>query len=369
MGKNGRSVWIQASYNPVFDVDGRVIKVVKFATDVTDRVHGVTRIADSLSRLAAGDLQAHIEAPIYPALEKIRVDFNESARRLSAAISMVAANANEIDRGTREIANASDDLAKRTEQQAANLEETTAALQEITRKVQSTAQSTKSAMSAVVAAQGDAEASSRVVGSAILAMGQIEESSKQISRIIGVIDEIAFQTNLLALNAGVEAARAGDAGRGFAVVASEVRALAQRSADAAKEIKELIERSTAQVSQGVSLVGETGQGLSRILTQVTSVSSIVTGISGMAQEQASGLEQINVAARQMDQITQQNAAMVEEATAAARMLAGQVEQLAASVGTFKLGPARGEQSGARGLMRGLAEAADVFRAQRTANGR
>jgi methyl-accepting chemotaxis protein len=189
----------------------------------------------------------------------------------------------------------------------------------------------------VATAKTDAENSGEVVGQAVTAMGEIEQSSHQISSIIGVIDEIAFQTNLLALNAGVEAARAGDAGRGFAVVASEVRALAQRSAEAAKEIKALISASSTQVAAGVNLVGETGKALKRIVTQIAEINGVVTDIAASAQEQATGLNEVNAAVNQMDQVTQQNAAMVEESTAASYALAQEADELSRMMSQFKVG--------------------------------
>ena len=239
--------------------------------------------------------------------------------------------------GAEEITQASDDLSRRTEQQAASLEETAAALDQITATVRHTAEGASEARNTVSAAKADAERSGAVVREAVQAMGGIETSSKQIGHIIGVIDEIAFQTNLLALNAGVEAARAGDAGRGFAVVATEVRALAQRSAEAAKEIKALISASGQQVEAGVKLVGETGKALERIVAQVAQLNRLVADIAASAQEQATGLHEVNTAVNQMDQVTQQNAAMVEESTAASHGLSGEAKELARLVGQFNLG--------------------------------
>ncbi|MDR7230749.1 methyl-accepting chemotaxis protein [Caulobacter sp. BE264] len=220
--------------------------------------------------------------------------------------------------------------------QAASLEETAAALDEITVTVRKTAEGAGSARRNVEAARQDAEKGGEVVERAVAAMGQIEASSHEIGAIIGVIDEIAFQTNLLALNAGVEAARAGDAGKGFAVVAQGVRALAQRSAEAAKEIKTLISNSTNQVNEGVSLVGETGQALHRIIAGVQDLNRIVAEIAASANEQATGLHQVNTAVNQMDQATQQNAAMVEQSTAASHALSNEARQLGRLVERFRL---------------------------------
>src|SRR5690606_34028447 len=215
---------------------------------------------------------------------------------------------------------------------------------EITATVNRTADGARQASRAVQTARNDAEASGVVVSDAVAAMTAIEQSSNQIGAIIGVIDEIAFQTNLLALNAGVEAARAGDAGRGFAVVASEVRALAQRSAEAAKEIKTLITASGRQVEQGVNLVGQTGQALGRIVAGVAEIDGLMSEISASAQEQATGLQQVNTPVNQMDQVTQQNAAMVEESTAASHSLAQEADVLAASVAHFKVDQSKGAQA-------------------------
>ena len=336
LGKGGKTVWIQASYNPIFDRSGQVVKVVKFATDVTGRVIAVDAIADGLAQLAANNLSHRIEHPVDPAYEKVRADFNAAASTLEATMTSIASATRTVGAGAQEIASASLDLSRRTEQQAASLEETAAALDEITATVKRSADGARQASEAAAVARADARKSGDVVAETVTAMGEIEQSSRQITQIISVIDEIAFQTNLLALNAGVEAARAGEAGRGFAVVASEVRGLAQRSAEAAKEIKTLIATSSAQVAQGVRLVGETGQSLSEIVGRVAEMDGLVSEIASSAQEQATALAQVNVAVNQMDQVTQQNAAMVEEATAAANSLSHESQELAALVGQFQL---------------------------------
>ncbi|WP_447941598.1 methyl-accepting chemotaxis protein [Brevundimonas mediterranea] len=272
-----------------------------------------------------------------PAYEQLRTNFNAAVEGLQEAIGTIAANTGAINAGAAEIAKAADDLSRRTEQQAASLEETAAALDEVTATVKATAAGAIQAAGAVQAARDDADKSGAVVRDAVAAMGEIERSSAQINQIIGVIDEIAFQTNLLALNAGVEAARAGESGRGFAVVASEVRALAERSAEAAKEIKGLITQSTVQVGSGVKLVTETGQALDRIVAHVAQIEGLVTEISSSAAEQATGLQQVNTAVNQMDQMTQQNAAMVEQSTAASHSLSQEADGLAAAVSRFRVG--------------------------------
>ncbi len=327
IGKGGKEVWIQASYNPIMDQDGRVFKVVKFATDVTERVRAVDELAHSLTALANGDLTVTIEKPFIPTLEKVRQDLNSSLEKLQGAMRNVAESAGGIATGSREVSDASDNLAKRTEQQAAAVEETSAALNEITRTVAQNTVRAEQSGELVAKTKAGAEHSGAVVGKAIEAMGRISQSSNEIGNIISVIDDIAFQTNLLALNAGVEAARAGEAGKGFAVVAQEVRELAQRSAQAAKEIKTLINTSAQQVKEGVELVGETGKALDTIVSQVADINTNVVAIVETAREQASGLKEINHAVEAMDTNTQQNAAMVEETTAASHSLAHEADVL------------------------------------------
>jgi methyl-accepting chemotaxis protein len=324
--------------------EARTAREAEKARQTSQLQFAIESLAEGLSRLSSGDLLYRLETPFDPQVEKLRLDFNQTVAKLSETMVRVGANTQAIRSGTGEISSAAEDLSRRTEHQAASLEETAASLDEITATVKKTAESAKHTRDVVVAAKSDAEKSGEIVGQAITAMSGIENSSRQIGQIIGVIDEIAFQTNLLALNAGVEAARAGDAGRGFAVVASEVRALAQRSAEAAKEIKGLISASTAQVDQGVELVAQTGKALERIVAQVAEINAAVSEITTTAQEQATGLQQINSAVAQMDQVTQQNAAMVEETTAAARSLAQETEELSGLIGSFRTSQERGESA-------------------------
>ena len=296
----------------------------------------VEALAQGLERLSQGDLVYRLNDRFAADYEKLRGDFNDAMAKLQETLTTVAGNTSGIRAGSGEIAKAADDLSRRTEQQAASLEETAAALDQITATVNKTADGARHAKTVVENARTQAEQSGEIVRQAVGAMNGIEQSSRQITQIIGVIDEIAFQTNLLALNAGVEAARAGDAGRGFAVVAAEVRALAQRSAEAAKEIKALISTSSREVGSGVELVGRTSQALAAIVSQVKEISAIVSDISVSAQEQASGLAQVNTAVNQMDQVTQQNAAMVEQSTAASRSLSHEAEDLARLMSGFKV---------------------------------
>jgi len=305
----------------------------------------VRRLGDGLRNLAAGDLSVRLGDGFTDEYAQIRNDFNEAIDKLKETMLSVVASATAIKAGTQEIASASDDLSRRTETQSANLEQTAAALDAITATVKKSADGAMHARQVVTTANSDARQSGLVVRQAVEAMDAISRSSGQIGQIIGVIDEIAFQTNLLALNAGVEAARAGEAGRGFAVVAAEVRALAQRSAEAAKQIKALITTSATQVDQGVKLVAETGRSLERILAQVSEINAVVDEIAEGAKEQANGLAEVNAAIDQMDQVTQQNAAMVEQSTAASRSLSEETSELSHLVGQFKVEPTSDERGG------------------------
>jgi methyl-accepting chemotaxis protein len=300
----------------------------------------VETMAAALSRLADGDLSVRVAEAVHEDYKVLVNDFNSAVSSLETTLVNVRETVASVGGGSKEISSASEDLSRRTERQAASLEETAAALDEITATVRKTAQGAAHARDVVGQAQTDTERSGQVVRDAVGAMSAIESSARQIGNIIGVIDEIAFQTNLLALNAGVEAARAGDAGRGFAVVASEVRALAQRSAAAAKEIKALISASTEEVGRGVGLVGQTGQALTTIMTQIREINGVVGEIASSAAEQATGLNEVNTAVNQMDQVTQQNAAMVEQSTAAAHKLLSESKVLMGLISGFTLAPSQ-----------------------------
>ncbi len=293
-------------------------------------------LATGLKRLAAGDLSFQLTEPFAPDFEALRHDLNAAVGQLQKTLSSVAHAADLIDNGSRDVSHSANDLSRRTEQQAASLEETAAALDEITANITSSSRRTEEARSIVAKANASASQSGLVVTNAVTAMGRIEQSSNQISNIIGVIDEIAFQTNLLALNAGVEAARAGDAGRGFAVVAQEVRELAQRSAKAAREIKDLIRNSTAEVENGVKLVSETGDVLKTIEAYVVTINQHMDAIATSTREQSTGLAEVNAAVNEMDQVTQKNAAMVEETNAAGAALAKESDNLRALIARFTL---------------------------------
>ena len=296
----------------------------------------VASIGQGLSALAQGDLTARIDAPLNAPFDRLKSDFNAAMTALHATIAGVVGTASGVQAGAMDIRQASDDLSQRTEQQAASLEETAAAMDEITATVRHAASGATEALGALDRTRADARDGGAVVVRVRAAMGDIERASAEIEEIIGVIDGIAFQTNLLALNAGVEAARAGEAGRGFAVVASEVRALAQRSADAARDVKQRVLTSTNGVQAGVALVGEAEVALERINDGVIRLGTLMTGIADDANRQASGLSEVNVSLTQMDVVTQQNAAMVEQATAAARSLAQEVDDLSRSIARFRL---------------------------------
>jgi methyl-accepting chemotaxis protein len=297
----------------------------------------VSALSLALEKLAGADLTHRIEMAFPAEYQKLKDDFAAALGAMRDTMRAITVEARSMRGHSSEIAQAVDELSRRTEQQAASLEETSASLDLITTTVKRTGAGVDEARRVVADASSDAEHSSAIVRQAIEAMSAIETSSKQIGHIISVIDDIALQTNLLALNAGVEAARAGDAGRGFAVVATEVRALAQRSAEAAKEIKNLIQASTQQVTHGVDLVGETGRSLDRIVAQVTQVNGIVATIAITAREQALSLQEVNTAIKHMDQVTQQNAAMVEESTAASHHLAEEAGKLERLVAQFRTG--------------------------------
>ncbi|WP_369058490.1 methyl-accepting chemotaxis protein [Caulobacter sp. 73W] len=301
-----------------------------------DQAVVVEALGQALALLASGDLVGRLSSDFSPEFQKLKDDYNNAVGSLGEAMGGVGRSAQGIRSGVDQIAQALEDLSRRTESQAASLEETAAALEQVTATVKRSAAAAHEAAEVVDATKGEAQRSGDVVEHAVAAMGEIENSSRQIGNIIGVIDEIAFQTNLLALNAGVEAARAGEAGKGFAVVASEVRALAQRSADAAKEIKTLISSSTQQVAAGVDLVGQTGEALQRIVSRVGEIDNLVGEIASSAKEQSSGLTQVNIAVGQMDQVTQQNAAMVERSTVSSRSLRSEAADLTALIGKFSL---------------------------------
>jgi methyl-accepting chemotaxis protein len=347
IGKGGREVWIQASYNPILDPKGRPLKVVKFATDVTAQVVASRQLqaaVDETQRVVQsatqGDLVARIPVEGKTGeIETLCRGINTLLEATMTLIGSVKSATREVRSGAEEISRGNTDLSQRTEQQAASLEETASSMEQMTSSVRQTADNAGQANQLVIAARQLAEKGGSIVGAAVDAMRQIDTSSKKISDIIGVI---AFQTNLLALNAAVEAARAGEQGRGFAVVASEVRSLASRSATAAKEIKGLIQDSVMKVGEGGKLVDESGKALEDIVASVKKVTDIVSEIAAASAEQSSGIEQVGKAVMQMDEVTQQNAALVEQAAAASQSIVEQAQALGSLVEHYQVGEAAGE---------------------------
>ena len=346
----------------------RIAMQEKAEADAAERLRIATSgLAAGLKRLASGDLAFQLNDAFSHDFEALRHDFNQSVAQLGTTLSEISDSISTLDTGTREIATGTDDLSKRTEQRAASLEETAAALDEITVNVANSSKRTDEAKGVASRANHSAAESAKVVSHAEDAMRKIEESSQQISNIIGVIDEIAFQTNLLALNAGVEAARAGEAGKGFAVVAQEVRELAQRSAQAAKEIKGLIHNSSAEVENGVKLVRDAGSALKTISGFIVEINAHMESIATSAKEQSVGLAEVNAAVNAMDQTTQQNAAMVEESNAASNTLANEAVRLRELVSQFKLeGASNAHPTAARTALSDVAIAPSARRLGRKA---
>lgn len=341
--KSGQEIWIQALYYPVTDLHGRIFRVVKLANDITPFVQtrlenerGMAEAVQVLSAIAQGELSMKMQQDYKGAFAQIKESVNATVNRLAQTMKSITIASEAVRGAASEIAEGSQDLSSRTESQASSLEETAASMEEMMGTVKQNAQSAKDASSFSQETRSVAERGGQVVNSAISAMNAIEQSSQKIADIIGVIDEIAFQTNLLALNAAVEAARAGEAGKGFAVVASEVRALAGRSSSASKEIKMLIQESVAQVKSGSELVDRTGETLQEIISSVARVADIVSTIAHASQEQSIGIDQINTTVSQMDEMTQQNAALVEETAAASQSLAQKGEELQKLISYFRL---------------------------------
>jgi methyl-accepting chemotaxis protein len=365
LGKGGREIWIQASYNPIMDASGKPFKVVKYATDITAQV-----LADQALKLAVQQTQEVLAAtkdndltqriPLEGKTGEIATlcsGINGLLDTMVLVISDIKTASREVSNASAEISASTTDLSQRTEEQAASLEETSASMEEISSTVKKNAENAQQANHVTSETRTVAERGGAVVGDAVTAMARIEESSRKISDIIGVIDEIARQTNLLALNAAVEAARAGEAGRGFAVVATEVRSLAQRSSQAAKDIKDLITNSSGQVKEGVDLVNRAGASLKEIVASIKKVADIVADIASASMEQSTGIEQVNKALTQMDEVTQQNSALVEENAATAKTLESQAGAMDQRVGVFHLDDAGSSAQVARPMTAAKAPAA------------
>ena len=344
LGKGGREIWIQASYNPIFDMNGRPFKVVKYATDISAQVRDAQALAAAVAQTRevvaaaqAGDLGRRIDAGDKTgAIAELCEGINAMVETMGSVIGQIRVAADAVALGASEIATGNADLSQRTEQQAASLEETAVSLQGLTGTVRQSAEDARQASQLAGGAVDVAAQGGRVVSEVVTTMSLINASSRRIVDIISVIDGIAFQTNILALNAAVEAARAGEHGRGFAVVAGEIRSLSQRSASAAKEIKQLIDDSVDRVGTGTAQVESAGRTMQEIVDSVTRVDALIARISTGAQQQSESIGQINQAVEHIDQSTQQNAALVEEASAAARSMEEQATQLLQTVSAFRV---------------------------------
>ena len=335
-GQGARVVWLQGCYSPIVDFTGKVIKVVKYALDITAQKQAIDAVSSGLNALARGDLSQTIDIDLQGEFATLRTAFNDSMLNLQETVKTVREASDTIATAASEIASGNSNLSARTEQQAANLEETASSMEELTSTVRQNAANAKEANQVAREASEVARRGGLAVEQVVHTMQEINTSSRKIVDIISVIDGIAFQTNILALNAAVEAARAGEQGRGFAVVASEVRNLAQRSASAAKDIKSLINDSVSKVESGARLVSSAGQTIDDVVSSVKKVSDIMADISSASAEQSSGIEQVNMAITQLDDVTQQNAALVEQAAAAAESLKEQSQMLMQAIAIFKL---------------------------------
>ncbi|MGQ8367270.1 methyl-accepting chemotaxis protein [Glaciecola sp. 1036] len=336
VAKGGREVWLQASYNPILDMNGRPVKVVKYATDITERKVAVAEIKRVLMNLSDGDLTTGIDQDFGPEFAELKDAINNFITGIHKTVSTINSAASTISIAASEIAKGNSDLSARTEEQASSLEETASTMEELTSTVRQNSDHAGQASTLATDATDIAISGGDLISQVVTTMSSINESAQKISDIIGVIDGIAFQTNILALNAAVEAARAGEQGRGFAVVASEVRSLAQRSANAAKDIKTLISDSVGKIENGNSLVGQSGETMEKIVESIKHVSQIMSEIDAASKEQSTSIDEVSKSVIQMDTVTQQNAALVEEAAAASENMQNQAVELSKMVSSFKI---------------------------------
>lgn len=352
--KSGREVWVEGAYTPIRDEKGNIVKFTKFCSDITDKTAFLDTIGRAFNALADGDLEQRVPVlKLSPLFDKLSVDFNSALDRLQSTMQQIRESSLNVRTQSQELRRSSDSLTHRTEQQATSIDQSAAALTQITSTVQQTTESTREARKLVGSVTDNAHHVSGVMQQTVVAMKSLEASSGKIERIIGTIDEIAFQTNLLALNAGIEAARAGESGRGFAVVALEVRDLAQRSAEAAQEIKRLIGDSARNVGESVALVDRTGNAIGEMVVGVSNIRDIVVNIAEAAEEQASGLSQIASSVDRLNEVTQQNTAMAQSATAITSDLDRETAQMNSVLMKFRLGaPSVGEYGEPKRVMAG-----------------
>ncbi|MCF6326460.1 MAG: methyl-accepting chemotaxis protein [Devosiaceae bacterium] len=345
-GKNNAMVWISASYNPIFDPDGNPVKIVKYATNITERKAATEALSNGLKNLADGNLDCRIESEWSGEFEEVRLAFNKTIDQLSNIVGQLHGTSSALKSATGEILSGANDLSERTTKQAATVEETSATVETLSNTVMQSADKADEANVNSKSLAKTAEITGETVDLATQAMERITTSSAKISNVIGMIDDIAFQTNLLALNASVEAARAGEAGKGFAVVAVEVRRLAQSAAEASSEVKQLVEQSASEVGTGSKHVVSAAEKIKEMIAGIQESSELMAAIASASRDQASSIDEVNVAVRQMDEMTQHNAALVEETNAAIEQTDNQVDELDRIVDVFKLGDNAGQRSSA-----------------------